>query len=114
MYRHGSYLTMMALLSVSFFVHAESTPSGRTKPVEDAPKVQQGNVVQPQVKIIETLSHSMQEYRINGIIRAIKIEPKSGAPAYYVVDREGDGTFEPTGPDTDGKLSVPEWELFSW
>ena len=49
------------------------------------------------------------EYRVGGQLRVVKIEPSRG-PAYYLYDRDGDGT-----PDKEGD-NPPQtyFKLFGW
>jgi len=83
------------------------------QPVEAPPKVEPGESIHPEVTITEGKDKTITEYRINGVVRAIKVQPKN-APAYYIVDREGSGQFVRIGPDTGPQLEVPRWVLMTW
>lgn len=49
------------------------------------------------------------EYRMNGVIYAIKVK-KGEAPAYYLVKADGDQFIH-----TDGsEILVPSWKIFEW
>jgi len=85
-----------------------------TKPVEQPPKVQKGNIAQSDITITETKDTLVKEYRIGGILRAIKVTPKNGTAAYYLVDREGTGEFVRLGPDMGKEIQPPQWILFEW
>ncbi len=84
------------------------------RPVQKRPEVQQGERPVAVITIRETKEATMKEYRINGVLRAIKVSPKNGFPAYYLIDREGSGEFEKLGPDVGGNFVVPQWILFEW
>ena len=49
------------------------------------------------------------EYRIDGRLRALKVEPSRGA-TYYLFDRDGDGVVD---SDRDG-VSPVYFKLFEW
>lgn len=49
------------------------------------------------------------EYRVNGELREIRVEPKN-APVYYLVPAEGGGWIR----ETESQLLIPSWVLFRW
>ena len=49
------------------------------------------------------------EYRIDGRLRALKVEPSRG-PTYYLYDRDGDGVVD---GERDG-VSPVYFKLFEW
>ena len=53
---------------------------------------------------------TLEEYRVGGQLRMVKITPARGAP-YYLYDRDGDGAL-----DRDQADDIPQtyWKLFSW
>ncbi|MEE7547157.1 DUF2782 domain-containing protein [Xanthomonas sp. Kuri4-1] len=51
----------------------------------------------------------IDEYRVSGQLRMVKITPSRGAP-YYLYDQDGDGRFD---NDKDG-VSPVYWKLYSW
>ncbi len=67
---------------------------------------------QMEFTIIETGQETLYEYRVNGVRYMIKVQPK-GAPAYYLLDSDGDGTLD-VREDSPTDISVPRWVLFSW
>ena len=42
----------------------------------------------------------------------VKVQPVKG-PAYYMVDRDGDGEFDSRSTDP-ASISVPQWILLRW
>jgi len=52
----------------------------------------------------------LEEYRVGGALRMVKIIPARGAP-YYLYDRDGDGAL-----DRDQADDLPQvyWKLFQW
>ena len=52
---------------------------------------------------------TIEEYRVGGTLRMVKVTPARGAP-FYMYDRDGDGRMD---SDTDGTKPV-YWKLYSW
>ena len=66
---------------------------------------------EPHVTIRQEGDKTIQEYRVNGFLYAIKVVPKHGKP-YFLVRADGsDGNF--IRSDQPDKL-IPQWEIFSW
>lgn len=64
------------------------------------------------IRVVKKGDVTMSEYRINGHLYQIKVEP-AGGPAYYLVDPNGQGNFvRQSGPMEN--IAVPRWVLFSW
>ncbi len=93
------------------------SPPPELVPAPDAPaipdQVRSGETLEPEVTIIRRAGETVTEYRINGRLQAIRVEPEN-APAYYLVDTDGDGDLETRrnayGPD----FLIPAWVIFSW
>jgi len=88
----------------------EAVPEPPEIPLPDV--VVDGEVIEPEVTIIKREEGTIYEYRINGQLYMVKVQPMKG-PAYYMVDRDGDGEFDarPTDPTN---ISVPQWILMRW
>lgn len=69
--------------------------------------------LEPQVTIIRREYDMVEEYRVNGVLKMVKIIPDFG-PAYYLVDNDGDGILETSRFAVDANSQVPQWILFSW
>src|SRR3989304_4831624 len=105
--------------------HATSTrrsaPRGLTalqpKDIPEPPAlpdpVESGEAIAPQVTIIQRDDATIEEYRVNGVLYSVKIIPVVG-PAYYLVDRDGDGQLESRVNDITRDIPVPLWLIFSW
>ncbi|HEX8595184.1 MAG TPA: DUF2782 domain-containing protein [Pseudomonas sp.] len=65
----------------------------------------------PEVTIRTEGDKTIQEYRQNGFLYAIKITPKGGKP-YFLVRADGsDGNFiRSDQPD----MLIPSWKIFEW
>jgi predicted small secreted protein len=53
----------------------------------------------------------IEEYRIAGQLRAVKVTPSRG-PTYYLVDNDGDGRLDSS--KGEGTVSPVYYKLFSW
>ncbi|MEJ2610318.1 MAG: DUF2782 domain-containing protein [Candidatus Thiodiazotropha sp.] len=71
-----------------------------------------GEVIEPEVRIIKQKEGTITEYRVNGQLYMVKIQPKKG-PAYYMSDRDGDGEFDSRSNDPTN-IAVPQWILLRW
>ena len=66
---------------------------------------------EPEVTIRTEGDKTIQEYRQNGFLYAIKVTPK-GAPPYFLVRADGtDANFiRSDQPD----MLIPSWKIFEW
>lgn len=65
---------------------------------------------EPDVTIRTEGERTVEEYRINGFLYAIKVTPKVGKP-YFLVRADGDSNFiRSDNPD----MLIPQWEIFRW
>ena len=53
----------------------------------------------------------VEEYRIAGQLRVVKVTPLRG-PTYYLVDSNGDGTLDSS--EGEGPISPVQYTLFEW
>lgn len=68
---------------------------------------------EPEVTIIQRGQERIEEYRVNNQIYMIKVIPSKGYP-YYLVDSDGDGSFETRRNSLDSRVVIPQWVLFKW
>jgi hypothetical protein len=66
---------------------------------------------EPQVTIRTEGDKTIQEYRQNGFLYAIKVTPK-GAPPYFLV--RADGTDENFIRSDQPDMLIPSWKIFEW
>ncbi|WP_407314079.1 DUF2782 domain-containing protein [Pseudomonas sp. nanlin1] len=71
----------------------------------------EGPSADPDVTIRQEGDKTIQEYRQNGFLYAIKVTPKHGVP-YFLVRADGtDANFiRSDQPD----MLIPQWEIFKW
>lgn len=68
--------------------------------------------LEPQVTIIKRETETREEFRIRGKLYMVKVTPAVG-PAYYLVDRQGDGQFIETEIN-QRPVKPPMWVIHSW
>lgn len=73
---------------------------------------QQQDAVEPDITVREEEDRTIREYRANGQLYAIEVQPAVG-PSYYLVDDDGDGDFQ-RSDNHDERIAVPSWVLISW
>lgn len=65
---------------------------------------------EPDVTIRQEGERTVEEYRVNGFLYAVKVIPKTGKQ-YFLVRADGDSNFiRADKPD----MLIPAWEIFSW
>ena len=72
------------------------------------PALPKGNQGQ-EVVIRHGDNQTFYEYRVNGILKEIKVVPKHG-PAYYLVPSDGGGWIR----QDKSQMLVPSWIIFRW
>lgn len=82
-------------------------------PSDAQPSDDSRNLPKPEVTIIHEKDKTVEEYRVGGKIRYIKITPSKGPP-YYLVDRDGDGVPETYYSPLKGPPPINQWLLLKW
>ena len=82
-------------------------------PAEETRSDDSRNLPEPEVNIIHRKDATIEEYKINGRVRYVKIIPKKGKP-YYLVDQDGDGVLETRHNDLKGPPQVNQWIIKEW
>lgn len=75
--------------------------------------MESGEKIEPEVTIIQKEDRKIEEYRLNGRLYMVKVTPNVG-PAYYLIDRDGDGTLESRRSGVYETPQIPQWVIFSW
>lgn len=65
---------------------------------------------EPEVTITRQGDNTVEEYRINGFLYAVKVIPKKGKP-YFLVRADGEDAFIHSGKP---ELRIPSWQIYSW
>ncbi len=69
--------------------------------------------LETEITIVEKEGQRMEEYRVSGRLYMVKVTPVIG-PAYYLIDRDGDGQLETRMDSLKPDFLVPQWVLFHW
>lgn len=101
-----------ALVCCTLQAYAAEADPAVPEPPEIPPALVDGEAIEPEVTIIKKEEGTIYEYRINGQLYMVKVQPVVGPP-YYLVDRDGDGEFDSRSEDP-ASISVPQWILLRW
>ena len=74
------------------------------------PAAAQEESMAPDITVREEEDRTVREYRVNGQLYAIEIQPAVG-PSYYLVDENGDGDFRRS---ENANIAIPSWVLITW
>lgn len=97
---------ILATLITSPLMAADETPTSPPPPLPDEP------LPEPEVTIIHGEDKTIEEYRVNGQVRFVKITPKKGKP-YYMIDTDGDGQLDKRDDNLDNP-PINQWILLRW
>ena len=99
---------MKALLILSVLAVAGCASSGSTA---NDPAV---DLADAQVAVrTETNGDVVEEYRVAGQLRMVKVTPSRG-PAYYLMDENGDGRLDRSKGASEKDISPVYWNLYGW
>ena len=106
------FLTLAVLFGLPIIAGAQEglEPVPEPPPIPEA--VRSGETLEPDIRIVRGESETVTEYRVNGVVRAIKVQPDVG-PAYYLIDTDGDGRID-NSTELGPEVVIPQWVLFSW
>jgi len=90
----------------------EQPPAVPEVPELPAP-VQSGEEMAPDITITRKGTDTIQEYRRNGRLYMVKVQPQVGPP-YYLLDTNGDGRMDVKKNDLDKTSNINQWLLFEW
>lgn len=66
---------------------------------------------EPDVVIRQEGDRTVEEYRVNGFLYAIKVTPNVGPP-YFLVAVDDEGNFMRS--DQPKGMLIPSWKIFEW
>ena len=76
------------------------------------PPIEPGQPFEPQVTIRRTEREVIYEYRRNGVLYLVRVQPAFGPP-YYFFDFDGNGTLD-YRPGEPVRNDVQQWILWRW
>ena len=111
-------LLSITLLAGAACLQAQDVPPD-LQPIPEPPpipgKVESGEVLdEPEVTIRRSGENTVSEYRVNGQLRAVKVQPDGDFPPYFLYDTDGNGTLDRRSARFDPDLLIPSWVIFSW
>ena len=111
----GVTLSALALVGLSAPLLAQDDGLTELEPPPLPSQLESGEVMEPDITIVDRQDETIVEYRVAGRLRAIKVIPKNDAfPPYYLSDADGDGRLETRYTGLEPDFMVNMWTLFSW
>ncbi|WP_260839185.1 DUF2782 domain-containing protein [Methylomonas koyamae] len=92
---------------------APDEPAPVPEPPDLPAPVQSGEEMEPDITIIRKGKDTIQEFRRNGKLYMVKIQPQVGPP-YYMLDTNGDGEMDVKKNDLEDNTNINKWTLFEW
>ncbi|QOW19654.1 DUF2782 domain-containing protein [Lysobacter ciconiae] len=92
------------LIALSLALAGCSTTGAQPDPNDPTANLRNAEVIER----VQDNGDVIQEYRVNGQLKVVKVTPRRG-PTYYLMDDDGDGF-----PDEASKDAKVYWKLFDW
>jgi hypothetical protein len=87
------------------------------QPVPEPPPPPKGyeldSALEPEITVVKRGQETVEEYRMGGKLYMMKVTPAGGGTPYYLVDKNGDGTFARQNAHDTG-LRPPMWVIHSF
>jgi hypothetical protein len=83
------------------------------EPPEIPARIESGETLEPDVTIRRDNQKTVTEYRLNGRLQSIKVEPVAG-PTYWLVDTTGDGFTDTRYDNYNPPFAIPGWTILRW
>jgi len=106
----GLAMVAALLLSVASTAGAEDRQPISAPP--PPPPLQSGQPLEPEVTIRRTQREVIYEYRRNGELYMVRVQPRVGPP-YHFVDVDNDGTLD-YRPGDPVRNNINQWILYRW
>lgn len=108
----------VAVMAIAPIVCSAQTTPPELQPMPEPPplpdRVRSGEALEPDVRIVRKEGSTVTEYRVNGRLRAIKVQPDGDFPPYYLYDTDGNGSLDRRTARFDPDLLIPRWVIFRW
>jgi|APFre7841882724_1041349.scaffolds.fasta_scaffold70435_1 hypothetical protein len=112
----AAFAAAFAAALASSAAWAQPAPPPPPLPVEGAvpppPPLVTDPDLEPQVTIIRRDTETLEEVRIGGDLKFVKVTPRTGVPYYLVPDPNGQQFIRRDSLDIS--IKVPLWVLLSW
>ncbi len=83
------------------------------EPPDIPPRVKSVETLEPELTIRRDDKQTITEYRVNGRLHSIKVEPVVG-PTYWLVDTTGNGFTDTRYDNFNPPYFIPGWVIFRW
>lgn len=104
---------MPALLLAAVTASAQTPPPPKVDTTPPPPPAFSGDPeLEPQVTIIRRENDVVEEVRVRGELRYVRVTPRTGRPYYLLPDQNGNTYIR--RDSLDPTLKVPMWVLFSF
>jgi len=104
---------ILLFTSASKIFAQDALPAIIPEPPELPAQIVSGESMAPDITITRKTKQQITEYSVNGSVYMVKISPDN-APAYYMVDTDGDGNLETRRSALEDGMNIPQWLLISW
>ena len=102
-----------ALLLAAVMASAQTPPPPKVDSTPPPPPAFSGDPdLEPQVTIIRRENDVVEEVRVRGELRYVRVTPRTGRPYYLLPDQNGNTYIR--RDSLDPTLKVPMWVLFSF
>jgi hypothetical protein len=113
----GGLALLAALTTSSALAQDDAGPpvppaTGEVTAPPPPPPLRSGESLEPEVRILRTPRETVYEYRRNGQLFLVRVQPQFG-PVYHFVDIDGDGELD-FRPGDPLQTNVHQWLLFRW
>ena len=104
---------LTTLLFAALAASAQTPPAPKVDPTPPPPPDLSGDPeLEPQVTIIRRENDVVEEVRVKGELRYIRVTPRTGRPYFLIPDVNGNTYIR--RDSVDPTLKVPMWVLFSF
>jgi hypothetical protein len=108
-----SLLMLLSIMAAGWsFAQAPARPDPLPQPPPPPPDAVGDPDLEPQVTIVRREDQVMEEVRIKGELRYVRVTPRHGRPYFLIPD--GNGATFIRRDSLDSSLKVPMWVLFSF
>lgn len=104
---------MFLFVYTSHVAAEDIAPAVIPEPPELPAQIVSGESMAPDITITRKKKQTVTEYSVNGSVYMVKISPEN-APAYYMVDTDGDGNLETRRYELEDGMNIPQWLIMSW
>lgn len=105
-----NWVAILGLLTLTSVAIAEGRQAVEAPP--PPPQLQSGEALEPEVTIRRTQREVIYEYRQNGMLFLVRVQPRVGPP-YHFIDVNGDGALE-YRPGEPVRNNINQWVLWRW